>query len=262
MGSWEWDVPRDQIVASDELIALYGLKPSDFPATFAAFLGIVHPDDRQSVDLAVREALDERDDFVFVARVQGADGWIWTRGRGVSTRDESGRVVALAGTHQDINEVKQAEEALEDQVAQNVLMQAVASASNEASTFHGILVQARDLVLLHDDWERARAFVPDPDGPSVVPLVIDEPERPADRGRPGRRSRRAGTGQRGLPRASDPVGRRPAHRRLPGLVRRPGVRGAHDHVGSPALPPRHDRVDGRAGLGAARSGRATRADRA
>ena len=40
----------------------------------------------------------------------------WVRARGVSHRDESGNVVALTGTHQDITEMRLAEVALQDQV--------------------------------------------------------------------------------------------------------------------------------------------------
>ena len=55
-------------------------------------------------------------------------------------------------------------------------MQAVASAANEAASLTDVLLQARSLVLLHDDWERARAFVPAPDGSGRGGAVL--PRRP------------------------------------------------------------------------------------
>jgi PAS domain S-box-containing protein len=180
LGSWHWDVPTDEIYASAELCALYGLDPDSFPAGYANFIEIVHPDDRRLVDEAVDGARERPSEFVFVVRVQGEDGWVWTRGRGVSTADESGRVVSMAGTHQDITETKLADLALEDQVRQNALMQAVAVAANEARTLTEVLGQAQHLVLLHDDWERGRAFVPDEDGGAVVPLHLTEEDRAAD----------------------------------------------------------------------------------
>src|SRR6478736_1806249 len=54
LGSWHWEVAVDEIYASDELCALYGLDPESFPATYASFLDIVHPEDRDAVDEAVR----------------------------------------------------------------------------------------------------------------------------------------------------------------------------------------------------------------
>jgi PAS domain S-box-containing protein len=186
IGSWEWDVDRDEIWGSDELIALYGLDPDSFPATYAGFLAIVHEEDRAAVDGAVRGALHDGGRFVFVARVQRADDtWIWTRGRGVATTDAAGRVTHMHGTHQDVTETKQAELALEDQVRQNRLMQAVASAANEAATLADVLAHARHLVLVHDDWERARAFVPTADRTGVEPLYVSERDRLDDLATPG-----------------------------------------------------------------------------
>jgi PAS domain S-box-containing protein len=184
LGSWRWDLPADEIYASDELCALYGLDPASFPATYDRFIEIVHPDDREAVHAAVRGARERPSEFVFVARISGEDGWVWTRGRGVSTADETGRVLAMSGTHQDITETKLADLALEDQVRQNALMQAVTVAANEARTLNEVLGQAQHLVLLHDDWERGRAFVPDEDGTTVVPLHISEDDREADRATP------------------------------------------------------------------------------
>ena len=184
IGSWEWDVQADRIWASEQLYALYGVDQDEFGGTFAAFLDLVHEEDRPAVDEAVRSAIASAEPFVFVARVQGEDDWVWTRGRGVARTDESGEVVSMYGTHQDITETKLAEIALEDQVRQNTLMQAVASAANEAGTLAEVLAQARYLVLLHDDWERGRAFVPNDDGTGVVPLYIDDADREADRGTP------------------------------------------------------------------------------
>ncbi|WP_424710683.1 hypothetical protein, partial [Klebsiella pneumoniae] len=68
------------------------------------------------------------------------------------------------GTVQDITETRLAEAAREDLLLQNTLQQAMATAANEAETFDEVLLTARELVLAHEDWVRARAFVPGPDG--------------------------------------------------------------------------------------------------
>ncbi|WP_395659497.1 response regulator [Nocardioides sp.] len=185
IGSWEWDVEADQIWGSEELLALYDLDPTSFPATYDAFLDIVHEDDRDQVDAAVQGALRDGGSFVFVARVQRADDtWLWTRGRGVAQADASGRVAHMYGTHQDVTETKLAELALEDQVRQNTLMQAVASAANEAATLAEVLGHARHLVLLHDDWERGRAFLPNAERTEVEPLLITDEDRLEDEATP------------------------------------------------------------------------------
>ena len=106
--------------------------------------------------------------------------------------DDAGRPRALLHRYSDNTErheliasLQASEDALEDQVAQNNLMQAVASAANEATSLGEVLVHARSLVLLHDDWERARAFVPSLDGSGrVEPFYPIDGERDSDVGDP------------------------------------------------------------------------------
>ncbi|MDN4175563.1 response regulator [Nocardioides sp. SOB77] len=196
LGSWSWDVVHDTVTASPEIHDLYDFAPGEFPSSYAAFLEIVHEDERETVDQEVRAALDGSDSFVWVARIRGARDWVWTRGRGVVHRDPDGRPVGMSGTHQDITEAKQAELALLDQVDQNVLMQAVATAANEARSLHDLLGQARDLVLLHDDWERGRGFVPDEDGTSVRPYYVSEEDRRTDEEDPDRVARELALAER------------------------------------------------------------------
>ena len=180
VGSWEWDYDRAEIVSSTGLEQIYGWAPDEVPRTYDQFLGVVHPDDRQAVEDAIAQGDEGADSFVWIARLKGKQGWVWTRGRGIIRRDADGVAIGLSGTHQDITEVKEAELALVDQVNQNVLMQAVASASNEAHTLHDVLVQANDLVLLHDDWRRARAFDVVDDGSRVEPVYFSEADRLLD----------------------------------------------------------------------------------
>ena len=155
IGTWEWDLGSDRICGSDGLAALFRLDDDYFPTDYASVLESVHPDDRAAVAAAVDEALHGGDGFVFEARFDVEDTWLWVRGRGIVDRAPDGRPRTVTGTFQDINEAKQAQVALEDQVVQNQLLQAIASAANEAGTLHDVLAQARQLVLLHDDWSRA-----------------------------------------------------------------------------------------------------------
>ncbi len=171
VGSWEWDHGHNRISGSTGLGLLYGLEPAEFPESYEDFLDMVHPDDRSIVEEAVAVALAGTNEFVFVARMRAREErWVWTRARGVVRRDEQGAVLGMSGTHQDITEVKEAELALIDLVSQNILMQAVASAANEAGSLREVLLQARELVVVHDDWRRARAFLPSESGTGLVPL--------------------------------------------------------------------------------------------
>ena len=117
---------------------------------------------------------------------------VWVVCRETALLDDTGQPRALlhrytedTERHELIASLRASEDALEDQVAQNNLMQAVASAANEAGSLADVLVQARSLVLLHDDWERARAFVPAADGSGrVEPFYPIDADREADKGDP------------------------------------------------------------------------------
>ena len=178
LGSWTWNLQTDELRGSEALYRLYGLEDPGVPIPYASFIARVHEDDLAEVEEAVQRARTTGGEFVFVARMRTDDGTlVWTRGRGVAHRDERGRVVSMTGTHQDVTETRTAQLALEDQVAQNLLMQAIASAANEARTLNDVLAQARSLVLLHDDWRRARGFGRAPDGSGIEPMYVDEQDR-------------------------------------------------------------------------------------
>ncbi len=57
LGSWEWDIVKNELYWSDEIYRIFGLDPLGFSATYEAFLNSVHPDDRELVKKAVDVAL-------------------------------------------------------------------------------------------------------------------------------------------------------------------------------------------------------------
>ena len=180
LGSWRWDAASDTFTLSTGIRGIYGASADAVFASYPAFLEHIHPDDRDRVVAA----LTDSGTFEFEARVRADAGYVWVRGRGVAERDADGQVVAARGTHQDVTRARDTDDALQDLVTQNSFMQAVATAANEASSLGDVLMMAKDAVLLHDDWDRARAFVPTPDGTDVVPFdpEIDEADRRAASG--------------------------------------------------------------------------------
>ena len=85
-------------------------------------------------------------------------------------RDAEGRAVAWAGTVQDVTSTVEAEQALKIQIAQNAMMEAIASAANEASTMTDVLQRASALLLESDIWVRAAIDCHDD---VATPLFVD-----------------------------------------------------------------------------------------
>jgi len=115
VGSWEWDVIRNQLRWSDEVYRIFALLPDEFGATFETFLASVHPDDRSAVRKAVEESLrNPRKEYSVehrVVRPDGSERMVHNRGEVIFDPDR--KPVRMIGTVLDITERKQAEVALQ-----------------------------------------------------------------------------------------------------------------------------------------------------
>jgi two-component system CheB/CheR fusion protein len=106
MGSWEWNLPTNQVVWSPELEALHGLAPGTFDGTFDAYRRDIHPDDFENVQSQIARSLDGTDHRLEY-RIVRPDGTLrWVEGRGKVFRDASGAPVRLIGVCTDITERK------------------------------------------------------------------------------------------------------------------------------------------------------------
>jgi len=113
LGSWELDLVKNQLVWSDEVYRIFGLKPQEFGATYQAFLDSVHPDDRAAVDAAYSGSLREnKDTYEIEHRVlRKSTGEIrFVHEKCEHIRDASGKIVASVGMVHDITERRKAEE--------------------------------------------------------------------------------------------------------------------------------------------------------
>lgn len=104
-GSWEWDIPEDRITWSDGLYRIFGLTPSEFGATFGAYVQHVHPRDQEYVRRAVQSAFYKQGVVEYETRIVRPDGQIrllYTRGKVIL--DEQGKPARLLGIGIDVTE--------------------------------------------------------------------------------------------------------------------------------------------------------------
>ena len=114
-GIWDWNLASNETVFDDRFYTMAGYAPNEFPQHFTTWRELVHPADLPNADAAIKACLSgesERYDSEF--RFRHRDGsWIWIRGQGkVVERDENVTPLRMVGTHTDITDRKQAEEAL------------------------------------------------------------------------------------------------------------------------------------------------------
>ncbi|MDY8108339.1 PAS domain S-box protein [Fulvimarina sp. 2208YS6-2-32] len=105
VGTFDWDLERGKIWADARFASVFGIPPdvAEAGATLSAFLDGVHPDDRERVTAAIREASETGDPLVQEYRTIDTEGrvrWVFTRGR--CFMDEAGRPVRFPGAVVDI----------------------------------------------------------------------------------------------------------------------------------------------------------------
>ncbi|HKN22714.1 MAG TPA: PAS domain S-box protein [Terracidiphilus sp.] len=112
-GNSTWDAETDMTTWSEGLYRITGRDPSTPPPHHAERTKLYTPESFALLDAAVGYALSAGDPYDLELQIVRADGALrWTRARGESVRNESGRVCKLIGTLQDITDQKLLEEKL------------------------------------------------------------------------------------------------------------------------------------------------------
>jgi PAS domain S-box-containing protein len=115
IGTWDWDVKNDRVVADERSANLYGVDPARAKAgaPVAQFFAGIHLQDAPMVQRQIDEALRTAGDFRSEHRLRQSDGSIrWVMAQGRVINGEDGAPARLPGAFFDITERKAAEEAL------------------------------------------------------------------------------------------------------------------------------------------------------
>jgi PAS domain S-box-containing protein len=155
IGSWEWEPATNRVTWSQELYRILGADPEG-EVTAESAVGLVHPDDRAVLQAAMERVVVDPAPFVFELRAVRPDGAVRTLlARGEGIRDQTGRVVRVVGTDQDVTEAKQAEEERRRLLAR--LYEALEGQQQRlAADLHDQHVQALAAVALKVDRARLR----------------------------------------------------------------------------------------------------------
>ncbi|MBN1594510.1 PAS domain S-box protein [candidate division FCPU426 bacterium] len=113
LGTWVLDLLNNQLSWSEEVYRIFGLEPREFKATYEAFLDVVHPDDREDVNLAYLESVREGKavyeiEHRVIRKNSGEIRYVYEKCEHV--RDAGGNITRSVGMVHDITARKQADE--------------------------------------------------------------------------------------------------------------------------------------------------------
>ncbi len=110
IGNWDWDIVNNALRWSDEVYRIFGAAPQGFGASYEAFLGYVHPEDRGAVQRAVDESLKGLKPYSIDHRIVLSDKTEKIVHEAGEVVFDGERPVRMSGTVQDITERVRLEE--------------------------------------------------------------------------------------------------------------------------------------------------------
>ena len=116
VGSWVLDLATNELRGSVEALRLIGVSGSA-AINYQSFLKLVHPDDREIVDPALRAALKGKP-YDVEYRILAHSGMRWVRSRAELTVDSEGKLSKALGTLQDITDKKRGEAEIKRYIAE------------------------------------------------------------------------------------------------------------------------------------------------
>ncbi|GAB2762451.1 hypothetical protein GCM10027020_13360 [Nocardioides salsibiostraticola] len=109
LGSWELTMATGMVTGTDEYFRIYGAPTVGFVPTFEAMSAFTHPDDQETVEEALAPLMSgESETFIWEGRIRTGEGDVrWARARGFASHDDTGALVSISGTLQDITDLKE-----------------------------------------------------------------------------------------------------------------------------------------------------------
>jgi len=113
VGNWNWDIINDTLSWSDEIYRIFSFQPQEFRVTYKQFIDSVHPDDRKSINKAVKSALAQKKNYNIEHRIilqDKSERIVHEKGEVIFNK--YGNPIKMIGTINDITTRKKVEKEL------------------------------------------------------------------------------------------------------------------------------------------------------
>lgn len=113
-GIWDWDLTTDTLFFSPRWKTMLGYKDEELPNHFETWKRLLHSQDKERVFSTLQRYLNQEiPTYSLEFRLKTKRGsYKWILSQGKAQWDETGKPIRMAGSHSDISDRKEAEEAL------------------------------------------------------------------------------------------------------------------------------------------------------
>ena len=175
-GIWDWNLETGEVYFSPRWKSMLGYGENEIENRYESWQKLLHPEDLERASAAIEDHLQGQADLYYLEhRLLHKDGeYRWILARGQAVRDEEGKAYRLVGSHSDITEQKEAEEALH--AAYQTLEQRVEERTRALATLLDVshnLASTLELGLLLDLVLDQLRTVVDYTGASILTLDDD-----------------------------------------------------------------------------------------
>ena len=116
LGTWDWDIETNVVYRNNRCIEISGYTIGESAQSQQFWTNLIHPDDKARALSALHQHMEGKDQLLEVDYriLTRSKKYIWVQDRAkVVLRDDAGKPLRMSGTINDINEKKQAADALQ-----------------------------------------------------------------------------------------------------------------------------------------------------